>query len=53
MACEGGCVNGPSSLLAELASKKNREALQKEMDDRTVISTVEKINSEYHVHMHK
>lgn len=53
MICEGGCVNGPSALLNELESKKNREALQKQMDDRTIISTVEKAASECTVHMHR
>lgn len=53
MACEGGCVNGPSAILPELESRKNREALQKAMDDRTVISTVEKTAAECNVHMHK
>ena len=36
MACEGGCVGGPSSFADRLQSKKDRDALIAEADDRTI-----------------
>lgn len=53
MACEGGCVNGPGSLVAELESKKVREALQTKMDDRKVTDTVNKCQAACEYHMHR
>ena len=52
MACEGGCVNGPGSIVAEIDCKKVRDALQAKMDDRKVTDTVNKCQaaSEYHMH---
>ncbi len=36
MACEGGCVGGPSSYKDQIISRKNREALLKEADNRGI-----------------
>lgn len=53
MACEGGCVNGPGSRLAELESKRFRDALQKKMDDRKVTDTVHDCQAECSYNMHR
>lgn len=36
MVCEGGCVGGPSSHMPELASKRSRDTLIGQADDRTI-----------------
>ena len=36
MACEGGCVGGPSAFNDQFSSKKNRDALIKEADERGI-----------------
>lgn len=36
MACNGGCVGGPSAFQDQVKSKKNRDALLSQADDRTV-----------------
>ena len=53
MSCEGGCVNGPGSILAEIDCKKVRDALQAKMDDRKVIDTVSKCKTTSEFHMHR
>jgi ferredoxin hydrogenase large subunit len=53
MACEGGCVNGPGSLLAEVDSQKFRAALQAKMDDRKISDTVNECESECSYRMHR
>lgn len=41
MACEGGCVNGPGSIKAEMQSRKDRMNLFKQADRRTILETVQ------------
>lgn len=53
MACEGGCVNGPGSLLQEAESKKTRDLLQSQMDDRRIIDTVNDCESQCSYKMHR
>ncbi|MDO5134491.1 MAG: 4Fe-4S dicluster domain-containing protein [Eubacteriales bacterium] len=53
MACEGGCVNGPGCHLPEIESKKDRAALQALMDDRRVIDTAARCQSDCSYHMHR
>ena len=36
MACEGGCVGGPSAFNDQVSSKKNRDTLIGQADDRTI-----------------
>ena len=36
MACEGGCVGGPSSFKDQMLAKKSRDALIQEADDRGI-----------------
>ena len=36
MACSGGCVGGPSAFQDQIKSKKNRDALLSQADDRGV-----------------
>ena len=36
MACNGGCVGGPSAFQDQIKSKKNRDALLSQADDRGV-----------------
>ena len=36
MACEGGCVGGPSAFKDQISSKKNRDALIREADSRGI-----------------
>ena len=40
MACEGGCVGGPSSFSDQLASKKNRDAMISCADCRTIVENL-------------
>ncbi len=53
MACEGGCVNGPGSLVTEAGSKKVRDALQAKMDDRRVTDTVNECEAACSYRMHR
>lgn len=41
MACEGGCVGGPSAYRERQAASKDREKLLKEADDRSLIGNLE------------
>lgn len=41
MACEGGCVGGPSSFSNQISCKKDREQLLKEADGRTIHENLE------------
>lgn len=40
MACDGGCVGGPSSFKDQKLAKKSRDALIKEADDRGIYSNL-------------
>ena len=40
MACDGGCVGGPSSFNDQMASKKNRDALISQADDRGILDNL-------------
>ncbi len=53
MSCEGGCVNGPGSLLYEAECKKFRDVLQAKMDDRQIQSTVDGCNADREFRMHR
>ena len=44
MACEGGCVGGPSAFQGEIASKKNRDSLISCADCRTIVENLSKID---------
>ena len=44
MACEGGCVGGPSAFQGEIASKKNRDSLISCADCRTIVENLTKID---------
>lgn len=41
MACEGGCVGGPSGFETPMAAKKVREKMLSEADDRTIVKNLE------------
>ena len=40
MACDGGCVGGPSSFNDQMASNKNRDALISQADDRGILDNL-------------
>ena len=40
MACDGGCVGGPSSFYDQMTSKKNRDALISQADDRGILDNL-------------
>ena len=40
MACDGGCVGGPSSFNDQMSSKKNRDALISQADDRGILDNL-------------
>lgn len=40
MACDGGCVGGPSSFNDQMASKKNRDTLISQADDRGILDNL-------------
>ena len=40
MACDGGCVGGPSSFNDQMASKKNRDALISQADERGILDNL-------------
>lgn len=52
MSCEGGCVNGPGSILTGRSAEQNRAKLLSSMDNRKIYDTVEHC-SPANVHMHK
>ena len=41
MACEGGCVGGPSAFNDQISSKKNRDTLISQADDRGIHENIE------------
>ena len=41
MACEGGCVGGPSAFNDQISSKKNRDILISQADDRGIHENIE------------
>ena len=44
MACEGGCVGGPSSFTSQNSAKKDRDALIGCADCRTILENLQKID---------
>lgn len=40
-ACEGGCVGGPSAFNDQISSKKNRDTLISQADDRGIHENIE------------
>ena len=51
MACSGGCVNGPGSILTGRPAEVNRNKLLATADDRLIMDTVNKIdNTDLHLH---
>ena len=42
MACEGGCVGGPSRFSEPLSAKKSRDTLLSQADDRTITDNLKK-----------
>ena len=51
MACEGGCVNGPGSILTGKFAEQNRAKNLSTVDDRKIYDTVEACKSA-NIHMH-
>lgn len=51
MSCEGGCVNGPGSVLTGRIAAANRQKLLSTVDDRNIYDTVNTY-SKYDIHMH-
>ena len=41
MACSGGCVGGPSAFRDQISSKKDRDTLIGNADDRTIVGNLE------------
>lgn len=53
MACEGGCVGGPSRFKEIAESKPKREALLSQADDRTIVENVARYPmDEFNMHRH-
>ena len=46
MACEGGCVGGPSSFNDQISTKKFREDLLQKADDREIRSNIKNYHME-------
>ena len=46
MACEGGCVGGPSSYKDQMLAKKSRDMLIKEADDRGIYENLSNYDEE-------
>ena len=46
MACEGGCVGGPSKHKTEMESKKNRDNLIAMADDRSIKDNIQKMSAD-------
>ena len=46
MACEGGCVGGPSSYKDQMQAKKARDTLIKEADDRGIYDNLKNYDEE-------
>ncbi len=44
MACEGGCVGGPSSFVSQNSARKDRDALISCADCRTILENLQKID---------
>lgn len=42
MACEGGCVGGPSRFQEVMAAKKSRDTLLAQADDRDITENLKK-----------
>lgn len=53
MVCEGGCVGGPSAYRDQMKSKKDRDTLISQADDRKIISNLENYDMEsFSMHRH-
>lgn len=52
MSCEGGCVNGPGSVLTGRIAAANRQKLLSTVDARKIYDTVDSY-SKYDIHMHR
>ncbi len=53
MICEGGCVGGPSAFNDQISSKKNREALLNEADDRGIHENLKEYDMDsFSMHRH-
>lgn len=52
MACLGGCVNGPGTLVDEMAAKKDRAALLAKADKRNIRESLDNIK-DYEFSMHR
>lgn len=53
MACEGGCVGGPSKHKSEMEARKSRDKLIGEADDRLVLDNLKKYDMEsFSMHRH-
>ena len=46
MACDGGCVGGPSSFKDQMLAKKSRDSLIKKADDRGIYSNLSNYDEE-------
>lgn len=53
MVCEGGCVNGPGSIRAEMQSRKDRMALFKQADGRGILENIMPYYQTYHFSLHR
>jgi len=52
MSCEGGCVNGPGSILTGRIAEQNRKKVLSKTDDRKIYDTVDTYKP-YDIHMHR
>lgn len=50
MACEGGCVGGPSSFTPQNLAKKDRDALIGAADKRTIVDSLKNVDTESFKH---
>ena len=54
MACEGGCVGGPSSYNDMVSTRKHRDALLEKADDREIRANISKYHMEtFDMHRHE
>ena len=50
MACEGGCVGGPSSFTEQNLAKKDRDALIGQADDRSIVDNLKNVDTDSFKH---
>ena len=53
MACEGGCVNGPGSVKAEMQSRRDRAALFSKADGRRIRDNIAPYYDKYQISLHR